>query len=291
MSLRVKRLSKSYPNGTAALRSVTFETGTGMLGLLGPNGAGKSTLMRTLATLQLPDSGSATFSGVNILTNPYQIRRQLGYLPQEFGVYPNQTAGQLLNYFALLKGLRIKKERERMIDYVLELTNLSIHRNSAVFEFSGGMKQRFGIAQMLLNLPRLIIVDEPTAGLDPAERKRFLNLLREIGSDRTVILSTHIVEDVKALCSDMVIMNGGEVLLHQCPSAAVESLVGRIWQTELSDIRVNDFESKYFILSKQPLGNGSFRARVYSLEEPGESFIPASPTLEDLYFFTLQGGD
>jgi ABC-type multidrug transport system ATPase subunit len=288
MGLIIENLSKTYPNGTAALDEVTFSTGTGMIGLLGPNGAGKSTLMRTLATLQLPDSGSASFDGIDILKSPYPIRRCLGYLPQEFGVYPKQSAYQLLSYFALLKGLAGKANRERMIDHVLELTNLTPHRHHSVHEFSGGMKQRFGIAQLLLNQPRLIIVDEPTAGLDPAERKRFLNLLREIGSERTVLLSTHIVEDVNSLCSDMVILNSGRVLLHGHPAAAVSNLRGRIWKVNLRPDHLETVQSQHLELSSRPLGDGNQEARVYSESPPAGNFEPADPTLEDLYFLTLK---
>lgn len=288
MSLIVENLSKTYPNGTAALDRVSFSTGSGMVGLLGPNGAGKSTLMRTLATLQRPDNGSAFFDGTDILEQPYQIRRQLGYLPQEFGVYPNESAYRLLSYFALLKGIDGKSNREKMVQHVLEVTNLMPHRHYSVHEFSGGMKQRFGIAQLLLNQPRLIIVDEPTAGLDPAERKRFLNLLREIGSDRTVILSTHIVEDVNSLCSDMVILNGGRVLLHQPPSAALNHLQGRIWEIHVRSGHLDMVRSHQLLLSFRPLEGGYQAARIYSESPPSRDFRPTDPTLEDLYFLTLE---
>ncbi|MEO0732911.1 MAG: ABC transporter ATP-binding protein, partial [Bacteroidota bacterium] len=229
MELRIANLSKTYPNGTRALDGLDLTITTGMFGLLGPNGAGKSTLMRTIATLQQPDTGTITFGDLDVLRQPMALRLALGYLPQEFGVYPRQSADRLLDYLALLKGITDKKGRRRLIDYCLDVTNLTAHRKQHVSGYSGGMKQRFGIAQLLLNEPKLIIVDEPTAGLDPAERQRFLNILREISTESIVIFSTHIVEDVKDLCTDMAVMNHGRLLLHATPEAAAATLAGQLW--------------------------------------------------------------
>ena len=214
MKLKISNLSKTYKNGVKALDKVNLEIGVGMFGLLGPNGAGKSTLMRTIATIQSPDEGKISFNKINVLNDNISLRKILGYLPQSFGVYPNMTANNLLNYFAVLKGISSNKERSILIDRLLEITNLKDVRWKNVSGFSGGMKQRFGIAQLLINKPKLIIVDEPTAGLDPAERQRFLNVLREVGSSSTVIFSTHIVDDVKELCNNMAIMNEGKILNH-----------------------------------------------------------------------------
>ena len=217
MKLTLSNLSKTYKNGVKALDDVSIEIESGMFGLLGPNGAGKSTLMRTIATLQAPDTGSAFLDDINILEDKQSLRKVLGYLPQEFGVYPKMSAEDLLHYFARLKGITDKSERAEMVNTALEVTNLFEVKNKNVAGYSGGMKQRFGIAQLLLNDPKLIIVDEPTAGLDPSERHRFLNVLREIGTNHIVIFSTHIVDDVKELCNDMAIMNGGRILSHHTP--------------------------------------------------------------------------
>ena len=229
MKLSIKNLSKTYRNGVKALDRVNLEIGTGMFGLLGPNGAGKSSLMRTIATIQSPDDGEIFFNDINVLEDNISLRKILGYLPQTFGVYPKMTADSLLNYFAMLKGVSSKKERKELIDNLLEITNLEDARWKNVSGFSGGMKQRFGIAQLLINNPKLIIVDEPTAGLDPAERQRFLNVLREIGSNSTVIFSTHIVEDVKELCNNMAIMNNGRILKQIKPTDSTKELKGKIW--------------------------------------------------------------
>src|SRR6202453_4036084 len=230
MELRIEKLSKRYHGGIQALQDVSLQIPQGMFGLLGPNGAGKSTLMRTLATLQDADSGSASMDGINILKDRDQLRRMLGYLPQEFGVYPKISAEVLLSHFATLKGIGNSKERREVVDALLQQTNLWEHRKKPLGGFSGGMKQRFGIAQALLGNPRLIIVDEPTAGLDPAERNRFLNLLSSLGSDRTVILSTHIVDDVRQLCPRMAIIASGELLLEGAPNEAIAGLRGRVWK-------------------------------------------------------------
>lgn len=224
MSLIIENLTKTYTNNVKALDNLSLKIGKGMFGLLGPNGAGKSTLMRTIATLQSPDSGSIIFNGVDVIEDQISLRKKLGYLPQSFGVYPNMSADELLNYFAKLKGISEKNERKALIDKLLEITNLTDVKKKNVSGYSGGMKQRFGIAQLLLNNPELIIVDEPTAGLDPAERQRFLNVLREVGTNSTVIFSTHIVDDVKELCNDMAILNGGRILRHVKPVDSTNEL-------------------------------------------------------------------
>lgn len=228
MSLHIQNITQRYSNGVVALDNLSIDIGIGMFGLLGPNGAGKSTLMRILATLQRPDSGSITFRDIDVMQEPDALRRQLGYLPQSFGVYPHESARSLLNYMAVLKGLTSKTQRIRMVDEVLEKTNLTDDQHHHVSDFSGGMKQRFGIAQLLLNNPTLIIVDEPTSGLDPSERKRFLNVLRAIGTENTVIFSTHIVEDVSELCNDMAILNRGKIMLHASPENAMAELGGSL---------------------------------------------------------------
>lgn len=228
MSLHIQNITQRYSNGVMALDNLSIDIGIGMFGLLGPNGAGKSTLMRILATLQRPDSGSITYRDIDVMQEPDALRRQLGYLPQSFGVYPHESARSLLNYMAVLKGLTSKTQRMRMVDEVLEKTNLTDDQHHHVSDFSGGMKQRFGIAQLLLNNPTLIIVDEPTSGLDPSERKRFLNVLRAIGTENTVIFSTHIVEDVSDLCNDMAILNRGKIMLHASPENAMAELGGSL---------------------------------------------------------------
>lgn len=257
-----------------------------MFGLLGPNGAGKSTLMRTIATLQDPDSGSIDFNGIDVLKEPMALRRVLGYLPQEFGVYPDVSAHKLLHYFASLKGISSKKDREKIVDYVLDVTNLTDVKRRAVSGYSGGMKQRFGIAQMLLNDPQLIIVDEPTAGLDPAERKRFLNILREISRGHIVIFSTHIVEDVKELCLDMAIMNHGSILLRDSPTAATDRLQGQVWTMRLEE-GADPQSDLYKLLSTSYNPDHSVNIRVQSEIQPGEGFQPIEPNLEDVYFYHL----
>ena len=230
MKLVIKNLTKTYKNGVKAIDNLSIEIGTGMFGLLGPNGAGKSSLMRTIATLQSPDSGSIMFGDIEVLKDNMSLRKVLGYLPQSFGVYPKMSAEDLLNYFATLKGISNANERKEIIKEVLEITNLYDVRRKYVAGYSGGMKQRFGIAQLLLNNQKLIIVDEPTAGLDTAERHRFLNVLREVGTNCTVIFSTHIVEDVKELCNEMAILNGGKILQHTTPQEATKEIEWTIWQ-------------------------------------------------------------
>ena len=288
MKLTINNLSKTYNNGVKALDNVNLEIGTGMFGLLGPNGAGKSTLMRTIATLQSPDSGSISFNDIDVLKEPLRLRKILGYLPQEFGVYQKMSAEQLLDYFAALKGVSSKHDRNLIIKEVLEITNLYDVRNKNVDGFSGGMKQRFGIAQLLLNDPKLIIVDEPTAGLDPAERNRFLNVLREIGTLNTVIFSTHIVDDVKDLCSELAIMNGGKILKHTTPSAASLEIDKKIWTKNISRDALEEFELKYNVLSSRYNSDNTINIRVYSVNLPSEGFASAVPQLEDAYFISLK---
>lgn len=287
MNLSISNLTKTYKNGVKAVDNLSLEIGVGMFGLLGPNGAGKSTLMRTIATLQLPDTGQLLFKEIDLLKHPMQLRRILGYLPQEFGVYPKVSANNLLEYFATLKGIASKKQRQLLIDKVLEITNLTNVRKKAVSSYSGGMKQRFGIAQMLLNNPQLIIVDEPTAGLDPAERKRFLNILREIGTENTVLFSTHIVEDVKELCTDMAIMNSGKVIQQIAPNQATQAIAGNIWTTNISRQDLETAEATYKVLSSNYNPDNTINIRVFSETQPTEEFVAATPDLEDAYFIAL----
>ena len=288
MELKIKNLTKTYNNGVKALDNVDLEIGPGMFGLLGPNGAGKSSLMRTIATLQSPDSGSIQFGDIDVLHDNNALRRVLGYLPQEFGVYPNLSAEALLNYFAELKGISNRKDRQKIVESVLQITNLYDFRNKSVSGYSGGMKQRFGIAQMLLNDPKLIIVDEPTAGLDPAERHRFLNVLREISAQHTVIFSTHIVDDVRELCHELAIMNGGKVLFRGSTQAGTESLNGKIWQKKIERAEFETENLRYNIISSNYNQDNTLNIRVYQESLPDESFSLATPILEDVYFVTLK---
>ena len=287
MELSLSGISKTYKNGVKALDNVTIDISAGMFGLLGPNGAGKSTLMRTIATLQAPDTGVADFNGINILEDKISLRKTLGYLPQSFGVYPKMSAEDLLLYFARLKGIVSKKEREAIVQTALEITNLWEVRKKNVKGYSGGMKQRFGIAQLLLNNPKLIIVDEPTAGLDPAERHRFLNVLREIGTNNIVIFSTHIVDDVKELCTDMAIMNGGKILSHHTPAEGVEQLKDKMWTKTIQREELEDHEVKFNVISSNFNQDNSLNIRVHSEMQPDESFASSKPELEDVYFVTL----
>jgi len=289
MSLKISGLTKTYKNGVKALDNVNLEIGKGMFGLLGPNGAGKSSLMRTIATLQSPNEGSITFNDINILEDKNGLRKVLGYLPQEFGVYPNMSAESLLDYFAQLKGITKKAERKKIIREVLELTNLYDVRGKSVSGYSGGMKQRFGIAQLLLNNPQLIIVDEPTAGLDPAERHRFLNVLREIGTNHTVIFSTHIVDDVRELCNEIAILNGGKILFEGTPSSGEQLLDGKIWMRIINRDEFDAFAAKHNIISSNFNPDNTLNIRVYSDEQPDETFVVAKPILEDVYFVSLKG--
>jgi len=291
MTLQIQNLSKTYPNGVKALEQVSINIQNGMFGLLGPNGAGKSTLMRTIATLQAPDTGKILFDGVDIQKDKMSLRKILGYLPQEFGVYPNMSAQRLLNFMARLKGVTSSKQRANLIAYCLEVTNLTDVKNKAVSGYSGGMKQRFGIAQILLNNPRLIIVDEPTAGLDPAERQRFLNILREISTKSIVIFSTHIVDDIKELCNDMAILNKGTILYNSQPEEAIKTLKGRIFVKDISRDLLDNYNSKYHTLSSSFNRDNTIRIRVWSKPDIGNGFSPVDPTLEDVYFTSLQFTD
>ncbi len=288
MKLKISNLSKTYKNGVRALDKVNLEIGVGMFGLLGPNGAGKSTLMRTIATIQSPDEGKIVFNKINVLDDNISLRKILGYLPQSFGVYPNMTADNLLNYFAVLKGVSSKKERSILIDKLLEITNLKDARWKNVSGFSGGMKQRFGIAQLLINKPKLIIVDEPTAGLDPAERQRFLNVLREIGSSSTVIFSTHIVDDVKELCNNMAIMNEGKILKHIKPVESTNKLKGKIWNKVIDKSLLDKMDKKYNILSTSFNPDNSLNIRIFSDTKSVAGFKKVDPDLDDVYFLTLK---
>ena len=288
MKLVIKNLTKTYKNGVKAIDDLSMEIGTGMFGLLGPNGAGKSSLMRTIATLQSPDSGSIIFGDIDVLNDNMSLRKVLGYLPQSFGVYPKMSAQDLLDYFATLKGISNKLERNEIVKKVLEITNLYDVRRKHVAGYSGGMKQRFGIAQLLLNSPKLIIVDEPTAGLDPAERHRFLNVLREVGTNCTVIFSTHIVEDVKELCNEMAILNGGRILKHTTPIDATKEIEGTIWQKTIERDHLVENEKLYRILSSNYNQDNTLNLRVHAAEKPSEDFIAVAPQLDDVYFIALK---
>lgn len=287
MALTITNLSKTYPNGVQALKNVSLTIGNNMFGLLGPNGAGKSSLMRTIATLQDADSGTISLDGIDVLSQKNEVRKMLGYLPQEFGVYPKLSAIDMLNHLAVLKGVTASGERREMVDALLQQTNLWEVRKKALSTYSGGMKQRFGIAQALLANPRLLIVDEPTAGLDPAERNRFLNLLASIGREVTVILSTHIVDDVSELCSRMAIMSSGEVLLEGVPSETLASLNGQMWsRVAASDDELRALESELQVLSTH-LAGGQHEIRVFAPSSPGDGFHAVAPELEDVYFLHL----
>ena len=288
MKLQIENLTKTYSNKIKALDNINLKIGKGMFGLLGPNGAGKSTLMRTIATLQSPDSGTITFNEIDVLTDQLSLRKVLGYLPQSFGVYPKMSADELLNYFALLKGISIKKERDELVDKLLDITNLTDVKRKNVDGYSGGMKQRFGIAQLLLNSPKLIIVDEPTAGLDPAERQRFLNVLREVGTNSTVIFSTHIVDDVKELCNDMAILNGGKILKHIKPVDATSEIKNKIWTKILERKDLDKAEKEFNILSSNYNVDNSLTIRVFSEKKPGVGFKKSEPQLDDVYFIALK---
>jgi ABC-type multidrug transport system ATPase subunit len=288
MKLIIKDLTKTYKNGVKAIDNLNLEIGTGMFGLLGPNGAGKSSLMRTIATLQSPDSGSITFGDIDVLEDQMSLRKVLGYLPQSFGVYPKMSAEDLLDYFATLKGVSSKSDRAALVKEVLEITNLYDVRKKHVAGYSGGMKQRFGIAQLLLNNPKLIIVDEPTAGLDPAERHRFLNVLREVGTNCTVIFSTHIVEDVKELCNEMAIVNGGRILKQITPTGATEEIKGQIWTKKVERDDLETVERTFNILSSNYNQDNTLNIRVHALEKPADDFKSTEPQLDDVYFIALK---
>jgi ABC-type multidrug transport system ATPase subunit len=285
--LTIEDLSKTYPNGVRALRDVTLEIPTGMFGLLGPNGAGKSTLMRTIATLQEPDSGSITLNGIDVLRDKEKVREILGYLPQEFGVYPKVTAGAMLDHFAILKGITASGERRDVVDGLLRMTNLWDVRTQKLGTFSGGMRQRFGIAQALLGDPKLLIVDEPTAGLDPQERNRFLNLLSDIGENVVVILSTHIVDDVTELCTRMAIISEGRLLLTGDPREVIDDLRGMIWRKVVAKQEIAEIAARVSVISSRLLA-GRTILHVHSADRPGEGFEQVEPDLEDVYFTILK---
>jgi ABC-type multidrug transport system ATPase subunit len=287
VSLKISGLSKTYPNGVKALRDVSLTIGNNMFGLLGPNGAGKSTLMRTIATLQDPDQGEIWLDDLNVLKEKNSVRQVLGYLPQEFGVYPKMNAVDMLHHLAVMKGVTNSGERKEMVDALLNQTNLWESRKKSLSTYSGGMKQRFGIAQALLANPKLIIVDEPTAGLDPAERNRFLNLLSSIGRNVIVILSTHIVEDVRELCPRMAIISNGQLLLDGSPAEALDSLRGKIWSKVVStDAELTAIDSAFHVVSTHLVG-GLHEVRVYSDASPGDGFTQDDANLEDVYFLSL----
>jgi ABC-type multidrug transport system ATPase subunit len=286
--LVIKDLTKTYSSGVQALKGVSLEIQPGMFGLLGPNGAGKTTLMKILATLLEPDQGTAEMDGLDLISARAETRKKLGYLPQDFGLYPTLTAAQMLDYFAKLKGVVDRKERRALVDVLLERVNLSAERNRRLGGFSGGMRQRVGIAQALIGNPELLIVDEPTAGLDPEERARLHNLLAESTRENTVVLlSTHIVSDVSNLCSNFAVIRGGQILAATSPDTALASLEGRIWEATLPREQVADLKASGKVISKQMAGE---RARVRMLSEngkPAEPFVPVTPTLEDHYFIVV----
>ena len=300
MSLKITNISKTYANGVQALKHVSLSIPNGMYGLLGPNGAGKSTLMRILATLQEPDEGSihlvepaqnsdaAPERIIDVVNEKEEVRKTLGYLPQEFGVYPKSSAQDLLEHFAILKGFAGRKSRKTVVEALLRKTNLWDVRKQKLGGYSGGMRQRFGVAVALLGNPKLLIVDEPTAGLDPAERVRFLNLLSELGENSVVILSTHIVEDVSELCTRMAIINKGEILLEAEPIVAMKNLQGKIWRQMIDKAGLPAIESKYPVISTKLL-SGKTVVHIYSEEHPGNGFQPVEPDLEDVYFTTMSG--
>jgi ABC-2 type transport system ATP-binding protein len=284
--LQITNLSKTYPNGVQALKDVTLNISNGMFGLLGPNGAGKSSLMRTIATLQDADSGTITFNGIDVRTQKQELRKTLGYLPQEFGVYPKVSAEEMLHYIARLKGVTNDRERKGLVKALLEQVNLYNHRSKYLAGYSGGMKQRFGIAQALIGNPQLIIVDEPTAGLDPAERLRFNNLLSEIGENIVVILSTHIVEDVSELCNDMAIIAGGKVVQRGNPEELLRSFENKIWSKRVAKEEVAKYQEQHkLVLSK--LSGGKMIVHIYNDGDPGDGFAQERATLEDIYFANI----
>ncbi|MEM1216577.1 MAG: ABC transporter ATP-binding protein [Bacteroidota bacterium] len=286
MQLEIKNLSKTYANGVQALKNVSLSIGKGMFGLLGQNGAGKSTLMRTIATLQDADTGSVHFNGIDVAKEPEKLRKLLGYLPQEFGVYPNVTAEELLSHIADMKGIIHAGERRDTVEALLQKVNLYEVRDKKLDGYSGGMKQRFGIAQALLGNPELIIVDEPTAGLDPMERNRFYNLLSELGEDAVVILSTHIVEDVSTLCTDMAIIGQGEVVLTGKPHEIETALQGKLYEMPVSKEKLPKYTEKYNVISQRFFA-GKMLITILAEETPDNGFSAKDPTLEDAYFKIL----
>jgi ABC-type multidrug transport system ATPase subunit len=284
--LTIEQLTHVYPNGTRALDSVTFDVPRGMFGLLGPNGAGKSTLMRCVATLQIPTSGRIRFDDLDVIANPSALRRTLGYLPQDFGVYPRVSAAEMLDHMAVLKGISARGERRATVDALLHQVNLWHVRKQALAGFSGGMRQRFGIAQALIGNPSLVIVDEPTAGLDPEERNRFLNLLAEIGENVVVILSTHIVDDVSDLCQRMAIIASGRIVRAGAPLDLIAELSGHVWRRTIDKGELDAYRAEHEVISTRLFG-GRTIIHVLADEHPGAGFEPAPGALEDVYFSTL----
>jgi ABC-type multidrug transport system ATPase subunit len=288
--LEITNLSKSYPGGIQALAGVTLTIEPGMYGLLGPNGAGKSTLMKCVATLLDPDVGRIRFEGLDVVADREEVRRRLGYLPQDFGLYPTLSAEEMLDYLATLKGITVPAERRRVVGALLERVNLASVRKRRLGGFSGGMRQRFGIAQALLGAPRLLVVDEPTAGLDPEERHRFQNLLAELAGDIVILLSTHIVSDVTGLCRRFAIIEGGRILLEGTPAEAVEAMRGQVWERTVPRGLIERYRQRLAVISTMPSVDG-IRLRVLHTDGPpplerdgGPGFAPAEPTLEDVYF-------
>lgn len=286
MELHLDKITKQYKNGPRALDNVSLKISSGMFGLLGPNGAGKSTLMRTLCTLQLPDSGSMNFNGINIAASPHEIRKVLGYLPQDFGVYPRVKAKDMLMHIAWIKGVSGKKQRADLVDYTLDMVNLGQHKEKSLGSFSGGMKQRFGIAQAIIGDPKLLIVDEPTAGLDPVERNRFYNILSDLSSEMVVLLSTHIVEDVNTLCDSVAILNNGRIIAQGKPSELIRQLDGKIRTVQVHKDVLNEAAGKHKILSKV-LREGNYVLRVYFDGEYESDLARVEPNLEDYYFAAI----
>jgi len=288
MELKIENLEKKYPNGVHALKQVNLNIKPGMFGLLGPNGAGKSSLIRTLASLQEADSGTAFLGDIDILKDKHSLRENLGYLPQEFGVYPRVSAEELLDHLCMLKGIKNKSERKELLDFLLQKVNLFEHRKKSVASFSGGMRQRFGIAQCLIGNPKLVIVDEPTAGLDPGERNRFYNILSEIGEEVIVILSTHIVQDVRELCSHMAIMNKGEVLFNGTTDEAIDLVRSKVWEKQISKSELAEYQEKYKIISNKRVA-GLPMINVFSEDNPLNGFVKSDENLESVFFAKLNG--
>jgi len=289
-NLIISNLTKTYANGVKALDAISLDIPKGMFGLLGPNGAGKSTLMRTIATLQEADQGTITFENLDVLTQKNEIRQILGYLPQQFGLYPKISAEVLLNHFAVLKGITNRNERKELVSALLHKTNLYTKRKQNLGGFSGGMKQRFGIAQALLNNPKLLIVDEPTAGLDPKERNRFYNLLSDLGENTVVILSTHIVDDVKELCTNMAVINQGQVLLKGNPKNVIEDIQGKVYQKTIQKNELEEYKKEYQVISEK-LFQGNPIIHILSDTHPKRGFVTIEADLEDVYFSQIFGND
>lgn len=283
--LNIKQLNKTYNGEILAMDNISISIKSGMFGLLGPNGAGKSTLMRTIATLQKPDAGTISFNGIDVLESPKEFRSHLGYLPQEFGVYPRITAEQLLNHLATLKGINNKNERKELVDYLLERTNLFDKKNKSVKGFSGGMKQRIGIAQALIGNPKILIVDEPTAGLDPGERNRFYDLLSDVGKDVIVILSTHIVDDVRELCTEMAIMDFGKIVFQGKPQEGINELNGKVFEKHIKKTELDKYKKEFNVISNRLIGGNPV---IHVLAEKiDKTFKKIEPTLEDVFFSKL----